>query len=381
MSGCEEEKSASLFDPSAPTLSNPTITSVLPAGSAVAGIDTVTVQGTGFSPVLSNNFVVFNSETAQLVHATSTEIKLIAPLVVSDSIKLRVSVHGSYEFSNTYNYILKPAVAEFGYLDSIAISSAVTTDQDGNLYGGFSIAGTDAGVLKITPSGIRSNYAPKTSGNSWTSLKMGPGGYLYAVRNVNAIFRFAPGGGAYAPIWLVRPKGNLFFDIDFDQSGNLWGGGKNINIYRISRDSSAASFPFTGEIHSLRVFEGYLYFAAKTDAGEKIWRAQITTDGLGTPEIYFDFSSAFPQNIPLAITFSSDGNLYIGVDSEIGIIVVTPGKTFTTPLSVYKKLFGHGVKSITWGKDDDMYCSTVDGIFLKIYVTGKTSAPYYGAIL
>ncbi len=378
--GCSEDENISLYHPTTTTFPNPTISSVTPIGSAVAGVDTVVIQGTGFSSILTDNEVFFNAQSAVVIQATGTEIKIIAPLLVSDSVTIRVAVHGSYEFSNKVGYSLKPAVAIFGDLQSIELSKTVTTDSSGNLYTGFSVNSLEAGILKFDPLGTRSAYAPKTGGD-WTDIKMGPGGYLYAVRNIRAVYRFAPGGGAAATVWSALTSGVTLGDIDFDQNGNLWAGGNNISIYRIAPDKTVTTYPFTGEIHSLRVYDGYLYFAALTDAGEKIWRAQITSGGLGTPEIYFDFATAFPQVTPLAITFTSDGDLYIGVDSEAGIVVVTPGKSYRTRLSVYKQLFGSGVAVLSWGNIDDLYCSTVDGLLLKINVTGEKSAPYYGATL
>lgn len=380
MSGCSEEPTKTFYNPTAASLPAPAITAVAPAGSAVAGIDTITVQGTGFSSTLSENFVVFNAQPAQVVQATATEIRLIAPLLVGDSIVIRASVQGAYDFSNKIPYALKPAVAVFGDLGPTELSTAITHDAAGNLYSGFSLNGVEAGILKFTPAGVRSTYAPKTSGD-WTSLKMGQGGYLYAVRNIRAIYRFAPGGGAIAAVWASQAVGVSFMDFDFDQSGNMWAGGNNANIYRIAPDKSVVTIPFVGNIHAMRVYAGSLYFAARTDAGEKIWRAQITPSGLGAPEVYFDFGAAFPQSIPLAMTFSSDGDLYLGVNSQDGIMVVTPAKNYSMPFTVYKKLFGKGVDVIAWGKTNDLYCSTTDGLLLKINITGKTSAPYYGAAL
>jgi hypothetical protein len=107
-------------------------------------------------------------------------------------------------------------------------------------------------------------------------------------------------------------------------------------------------------------------------------RAAITGSGLGTPEEYYDLSTQYPGTMANAITFSSDGDLFMGVNSEKGIIVVRPDKSSYSPWTVYKQLFGTGVAHISWGAVDDLYCSTLDGTLLKINVTGKVSAPYYG---
>jgi len=228
---------------------------------------------------------------------------------------------------------------------------------------------------------LESGYALATAGVAlWTSLKMGPNGYLYAARNSRAVYRFSPGGGSSAALWVALPTGSTIYDLDFDQNGNLWGGGNSTNIYRVQSDKTITTFPFVGNVRSLRVYNGYLYFAARTEAGEKIWRAQISSSGLGTPEIYFDFA-AYPTNTPLAITFSSDGVLYIGTDSPDGIVIVNPNKTYSAPYGAYKASFGTGLSYFAWGGADDLYTSTSNGILLKFTIRGKKSAPYYGSTM
>jgi hypothetical protein len=381
VSGCDNPKTGSLFDPNAAYRPQPTIASVSPTGSAFAGMDSVLITGANFSTVLAENSVLFNTTAATLVGATATQITLIAPLVPADSVALRVSVSGSDKFSNTFQYKLVAGIAAFGSLGSSELGSALATDATGNLYAGFSAASVEAGILKITPAGVRSSYAPGTAGvAAWSGFKMGPGGYIYGVRNVRAIYRYAPGGGSSAALW-TQVVGTTFTDFDFDQSGNMWVGGNNSNIYRIAQDKTVTPFPFVGFVHSLRVYNGYLYFSAKTDAGEKVWRAQISVSGLGTPEIYFDFASAYPTNVPLAITFSSDGILYIGTDSPDGLVVVNPNKTYSAPFAAYKSIYSPAFLSLAWGATNDLYATSSAGILMKIIVRGKKSAPYYGSTL
>lgn len=382
LNSCSKPDNPSLFDLNDPGRPQPAITSVTPAGSILAGMDTVVVEGTNFSSVVAENSVFFNAQTATLLTATSTQITLIPPIVISDSVAVRAAVNGAYLFSNTVLCKVKAGVATFGGLSSTEQSTALATDTSGNLYAGRSKNLFDIGVLKFTAAGSRSSYAPATGGVvAWKSLKMGPGGYLYAGRGIRAVYRFSQGGGASADLWLAFPLGTLITDIDFDQSGALWGGGNNTSIYRILADKSVTEFPFVGQVYSLRVYNGFLYFAARTDAGQKIWRAQISSGGLGTPEIYFDFGAAYPTNIPLAITFSSDGVLYIGTDSPDGLVVVEPSKSYSVPYKTYKASFGTGLGIFAWGSADDLYCSTSDGALLKFMIRGKKSAPYYGSTL
>lgn len=380
--GCSKPDNPSLFDPSSKPLPQPSITSLAPAGSAVAGMDTIVVDGTNFSPLVAENTLYFNAQSATLLSASTTKITLIAPLVISDTVAVRVAVAGSYQFSNTLLYKLQAGVASFGGLLPVERSTALATDTSGNLYAAITVNNLEGGVIKVTAGGVRSTYAPATpSVASWTSLKMGPGGYLYSARNFRAIYRFSPGGGSSAALWGALPSGSIISNFDFDQNGDLWGGGGGTDIYRLKPDKTVSTYPFVGQVYSVRVYAGYLYFSARTDSLQKIWRAQISSGGLGTPEVYFDFGAAYPTKIPLAITFSSDGFLYIGTDSQDGLVIVDPLKSYTAPYKTYKASFGTGLNILAWGKADDLCSSTMDGFLLKFLVRGKRSAPYYGSTL
>ena len=231
LNSCSKPDNPSLFDPNDPGRLQPTITSISPAGGILAGMDTVDLQGTNFSSVVAENSVYFNAQPATLLTATPTQITLIPPIVISDSVAVRAAVTGAYLFSNTVLCKVKAGVATFGGLASTEQSTALATDTSGNLYAARSTNSSDVGVLKFTPAGSRSSYAPATGGVvGWTSLKMGPGGYLYAARGVRALYRFSPGGGASADLWVAFPSGTLITDIDFDQSGALWGCGDTTNI-------------------------------------------------------------------------------------------------------------------------------------------------------
>ena len=382
LSSCTKPESNALYDPNAAYRPQPTISAISPAGSAMAGVDTVIIQGTNFSAVLGENSVYFNASPAALLNATTTQISIVAPLVTIDSIGVRVAVSGSLQFSNTALYKLKAGVSSWGSLQANDTSTSVATDASGNLLAAILLKAIEGGIIKVTPAGVRSTYAPATSGVAlWSSLKMGPGGYLYAARNFRAVYRFSPGGGSSAAVWQAFPVGTAIFDIDFDQSGNLWGGGNNSNIYCVTQGKVITTVPFVGNVHCVRVFSGYLYFSAKSDAGEKIWRAQISSTTLGTPEVYFDFGAAYPSNVPLSITFSSDGTMYVGTDTQGGLLVVSANKTVTAPFGAYKAMFGTGLASLAWGSADDLYASTSNGALLKFTVRGKKSAPYYGSTM
>ena len=382
VSGCDNPKTGSLYDANATSLPQPAITGVSPAGSAYAGMDTIVITGTNFSTALGDNSVLFNVTPAALLKATATQITLKAPLVALDSVAIRVSVFGSALFSNTYQYKLIAGMAKFGSFISAEAATSLAVDATGNLYSGFSSNGLEAGVAKFTAAGARSVYAPATAGvASWSGMKFGPGGFLYAARNARAMYRFPANGVGSGAVYQALPVGVFAYDFDFDQTGTMWIGGNNSSIYRLATDRTITTFPFVGQIRSMRVYNGYLYFSAKTDAGEKIWRAQISTSGLGTPEVYFDFGAAYPTNLALCITFSSDGILYIGTDSPDGLLVVNPDKSFSAPYSAYIALYTPAINFLAWGATNDLYASSSAGVLMKVTVRGKKSAPYFGSTL
>lgn len=378
---CENEKTGSLFDPnySAPRPS-PTITSIAPSGGALAAIDTIILNGTGYSQVPGENTVYFDAGTATVVSASSSQLKVLPPVVIGDAIKIKVGVFGAELFSNTMMYKLSPAVESYGNLGPTEMAGAIVPTSTGNLCAAIKPEGGNAKIFVFSSGGVRTQYAPETAGTpQWNSLRFGPGGYLYAARNVRAVYRFAPDGGSAAVLWVAFPVGVFAADLDFDQNQNLWVGGNNTNIYVIRPDATTKTVPFTGNIRSVRVYGGFLYFAASTASGEQIWRAPINADNLGTPEVYFDFSAAFGGSgyIATSITFSSDGSLFIGTNAPESIVIVTPSKTYSTPLRSYASVFGVGTLALAWGTGDALYATTQSG-GLVVISTRKTGAPYYG---
>lgn len=376
---CDNPKTGSLFDPNyvAPRPS-PTITTITPAGGALAVVDTLIISGTNFSPALSENTVYFDGRPTSLVSSTPTQLKLLSPAISGDTIKIKVGVVGADKFSNTVSYKLEPAIAQFGGLAGFELATAITTDNSGNLFTSYTANNVEAGILKLTPTGVRSQFAASTAGvTQWFATKVGPGGTIYAVRNVRAIYSYAPNGGS-AALWVAFPSGVAIFDLDFDQDKNLWAVGNNTAIYRITPGKSVSSFAFTGNVRSVRVYNGYLYFASATADGEKVWRASISPTGLGTPEVYFDFGAEYPTFQALALTFSADGVMYVGTNAPLGMVVVFPNKSSAAPYSAYKALFDASCRLLAWGNAEYLYTVSGAGLLLRIKLPGKTSAPYYG---
>ena len=220
-------------------------------------------------------------------------------------------------------------------------------------------------------------------------MKYGPGGYIYAASNRNAVFRIPAGGGSSAPWASTGAVGvSSVYDIDFDSNNNLWGGGDNQSIVRItpgapgSPPANTRAFPFVGDVRSVRFFQNYLYLAAKNDSVWNIWRTRVVSADSITPrELYLNFTSKFGATaVPNAMTFANDGDLFVAVDSLAGsLVVVHPDKTTE---KFYPGLFKGRNIGLAYGAGKEMYIAqtgTTDALkkILKVD-TQKQGAPNYG---
>jgi len=380
---CEENPSTpSLYDPNYTGGPTPTLASVTPADSAQTGVDTLTLTGQNYSTVLTDNIVYLNSSVANVVSATTTQLRILTPLIFGDSISTVVAVQRAPKFSNPIVYKLRAAIVKFGGQVATEAMFGITTDTAGNVYVSYTDVAQEKGILKFTPSGVRSAYAPATIGApQWNSLKMGPSNVLYATRGIRALYAFPANGGGSATVFVAFASGVTIADFDFDADKNIWAGGDNSNIYRVQPNKTITAYPFVGTVRSLRVYSGYLYFSAKTTtAGEQIWRAPISGGVLGTPQVYFDFGAYYPGAKAFGITFASDGTLYIGTDHPGRIVVVQPSLSRGMPYAVYTALVSPACNTFAWGSGNSLYATSSGGGFVQIIVWRSQGAPYYGVL-
>lgn len=379
LGSCDNPKTGSLFDANAGSPKpQPTLTSVSPS-TALAGTSILTITGTNFSAVKDENVVYFNTTSAQILTASATQLTVLAPNVAMDSIKIRVQVFGADLFSNTLLCKLAAAVAEFGNLSSLEEPYGIATDAAGNLFASLTSNGAGIGVKQFTPDGVRTDFAPAGGVTIWSSMKLGPGGVMFAARTQRALFTITQ--GASSSIW-AQVTGSSMYDFDFDKDGNIWVVGNNSNIYRFTPAKVSKSFPFVANLRSARVYNGYLYVGGRVDPTEGVWRFKIVSaDSLGPAEKYYDLTarSGYSQGGGVyAITFNTDGDMYLGTDGPDAVLVV---HTSGAVEQLYPGLFQPQTLLFAWGKGSTLYAvrtgSTATHVILRIN-TQKTGAPYYG---
>jgi hypothetical protein len=394
-SGCAKKPDPSVYDPTWQSLPAPTITSLTPAGSALSGVTVITVTGTNFSPAVANDLVYFGATPGRVLTASATTLTVKAPLVVGDTLPVAVAVLGAQAFSNYVQYGLKSAVLRFSIPKTGEDPNGITCDALGFVYVSLvdSANGGALGTWKISPTQINQKrdtanaHLYSTGVTKWTGLKMGPAGVLYGARNIQGLFRIPAGGGA-ASTFAIFPGGTKIYDFDFDANHNIWAGGTStdasgngFSVFRVTPAGQVKAFPFVGICRAFRVYNGSLYVGAKTDSLESVWQFPIiSSDSLGQPTKYFDFSAKYIPNGPgvQCITFSSDGDLFIGTDAPEGIIIVHQGGA-TEPL--YPGVIFPEPVAFTWGLGSNLIVSRLGNTIphsILVINTLKQSAPYYG---
>jgi hypothetical protein len=395
INGCENDYPESLWDPNYSRKPDPEITSIQPVQDAFAGIDELTISGSNFSAVIEENLVNFNGVSAEILSASATELVVKAPNVVSDSILVQVSVRGAVLFGEYFPYKLQAAFTVVGDFDKNDDAYAIEYNpSDTSLYVSLFIDknGVSNIITRISADNERHDYS-RTFLDKASAMRFGPDGFLFYVNALSVLCRI-PSGGEFpataGQIFAILPGGA--FDLDFDSNNNIYCGGSGKAIYRVkSDDGGNVTTPATYDlinIRAVRVYEGYLYVVGKYTGddpqipAQAIWRNEIISeDGeLGPNEVYYDWTAGpYNESDINTITFSSDGDAYIGTDGSEVIVILEPSGNIE-PL--YPGVLSQQTYYLTWGEGIFLYANrrgstSEESAILKINVL-REGAPYYG---
>ena len=400
IAGCTKDAPQGLYDPNAVnTVGAPAVTSVVPEGApyVLGGITTILINGSGFPTDTSQLNVYFNSVRMTIASATATQLKIVAPNMILDSIKVRIFITGSEVFSDLKYVSIRSAFTLVSAIDTSKVyPKTITTNKQGDLFVSVILKSTNNsdGLYKVSASGVQTQYAlraaaPLSPEANFTGLKA-KGDSLYAARGARLIVSRNSGSGAmniYTASFPSTPLAINVDDFDYDANRYLWAGGSSSNggLLRIDSHKVVTRYDLagqlTGTIRSVRVFNGAVFVSNESsDSVNAVYRIPINADTtLGTPTKYFDLTALLGSKLNklYGLTFDNSGNLYVGTDAPAGIYVVAPDKS-VQPL--YNGLFGSPCKYLAWGNDSYMYASKDVGNagVYKIDMLGKLSAPYYG---
>ncbi|MBU2444997.1 MAG: IPT/TIG domain-containing protein [Bacteroidetes bacterium] len=382
--GCSEDITPSLTELSPEGLPTPVITSISPPNQALAGVTLLTISGSNFSSTLKNNLVYFNGKPGTVLSATTTQLAVTPPNVVSDTVLVKIAVLHSDKFSNTYQYKLVSPWEVYYPFDPIAEKAyGIIEGNDNNLLVNL----YDIGIWKITPEKQKSLYVPKGNTQKWDNFRFGPANELYGVRSARGVWKIVENVAPASP-WATPTAGTLVA-LEFDNLQNLWVLNASNTIFRFKQDKTIASFPFTGVLRAIRRFNNALYIGATKDSIEGVWKIPILPNGdLGTEEFYFDITDVKLGAKVTAIAFAADGDLIIGTDKGPNpILVVKPDKSYK---ELYPGVIGaNSVISMYWpSKGTSLFFVrgeeksadnkiTVSQTVIKVEME-RSGAPYYG---
>ncbi len=398
--GCSEEPEKSLWnlDPDYEVMPDPVITSVEPVDGVYAGIDQVTIYGTNFNPDVSHVSVYFDNKKAEVLSSSATEITVIAPVIQGDSIIIKVQVDNALLFGISQPYKVEFAEGEYGGITGQLDAYGVACDLDDNLY----VSLGSYNIIKIDPEENQTDYVTTAQGvdGFFWSMKMGPEGELFAART-KYIYKVPAGGDTIYRFTTTKLK-QAVNDFDFDEYGDIYVAAKK-GIYFVNgtdASSQLASSYTNITLNSVRVYNGYVYVAGTytgfdtLEIQKGIWRNKILGQGgvLDTNELVIDWHTYFNDPVSPAInaiTFSADGDLYIGADStdnSEAITVVPPNvdKTYSMENAepLYNAVLMPPATVFCWGNDQYLFVnrkSNLNDLARMIRITmGKMSAPYYG---
>lgn len=397
--GCEDDPPQSIYDENYVNSSGvPTVTSVAPEGAPyiLGGVTTIVVTGSGFPTDTSLINVYFNSTKMKIASVTATQLKIVAPNMVQDSIKVRVFLTGSDKFSDLKYINIRSAFTLVSGIDTSKVSpAAITTNKAGDLFVSVvTKTGSSDGIYKISTAGVQTQYAlraapPLAPEALFSGMKV-KGDSLYAARRARLVVSRNSANGAMNIFSASFPATQLPIivdDFDYDNKRVMWAGGGTANGGLIRIDSLKRVTQFnlsgslTGTIRSVRYYGGSLYVSNESsDSVNAVFRIPVNADSsLGTPVKYFDLTATLGNKLykVYGITFDNTGTMYVGTDAPVGIYVIAPDQSVT---SLYNGLFGAACRYLAWGNDSYMYAVKElngPGVY-KIDMLGKLSAPYYG---
>jgi len=371
----------SIWDPNEQSAPTPVVTSVLPQDSTYAGVGVVTITGENFSPNAEENIVYFSGVPGTILEASAKELKVQTPVVISDSVVIKVAVQGAFLFAIYKGpYKLYPAVIDYGPFDNFTDVWALEVDAEENLY--VSVGPAVKAIWKVDTDQDTSVYV-NTTFDKASGMKFGPDGGIYYVNLLSYMFKVQPGGGSDE---LFLAVGGGVRDLDFDNNGNIYTAGSGKKIFTVLPDKSYKESADYGDysLNSIRVYDRYVYVIAVNVLGEKkIYRNQIlnTTGDLGPNELVLDWNTytGSDGSEPLALTFSSTGEMFIGSDREGEAMTKVDADGNMEPF--FNTVLTPPINYFSWGNGNYLYATNRTNEKLKIIridMGALTSAPYYG---
>lgn len=377
---CSDNDATTIWDPSAepPVSVVPQITSINPPDGYLAGVDAITVSGTGFPTNVNDVTIYFSSEEDRgikglILSASATELVVRPPQLIGEDLDVVISVAGTERLSNTFKYSLAapqlPGYKTFNDKADEPLNIAIGPDN--TLFVALTTGGNAQGILKVDLNSEAQAATPYILANNrfrWDDIGFA-GGELYMALGLRAVFRGTDGAREAAHFIMPNPFNFVGFDVD--DSGNMWLVGDNTHIVRHVPQtarvniSNVASLPdntkiyeFAADASAIFYFEDKLYVVGNDGEAAKIWALDLDANRDVVAVNEFANLSVLLGDVNLAtnqftdMTMAADGTVYISTNRPEGIIEVQADGTAATGL--YPGVVLPTINSLYW-QDNSNY--------------------------
>jgi len=381
--GCEYDAPSSVYNPdSAGDKPEAVISQIVPEQEAGGGNEIV-IHGENFASELSDNAVYFNNVQAELVSGDTTQLVVLRPNLVEDSITIKVVVPGALNITEYSPYNILPVMKNFTKdFDGIKNVSGFAIGSEGNFY---YYMGNDRTLHKQDAGSTEKEAILDVSQRSVGRLRFGPGGDLfYTKKNILYVISFEE---KIDSIYALLPERTEFFD--FDENGYAYFVGDELSMYIMKSPDEITTGDDYSEFEclALRIYNNAVYVLAEYTGDDEaipvmaVWKNEIIENGVevSEKELYVNWTDTeYGEATPVDIEFGADGALYISSDYEQPIIKVKDGLIY--PL--YINMLPSPVTLLDWGPDQYLYfyydADDADERHIYQLDMGEMGAPHYG---
>ena len=413
LAGCNKfDSPPTIWDAGASYAKGAVITSVTPAGSAIAGVREITILGK-FADSLSSNWIYFGSQPALVKKfskgATDTLVVYRPPNYGAMDIKIVVPSADSVA-RLSYNLENPSVPFDISGINITQTPCFMDLDKNGTIfiaYRGY--------IYKESPTGLslpemykdtsylkpRINKVAAAFSKDFVDMKFGPRGFLYATfASINSIYCMHPDSSNPYIYASFAANQTAFFDFDKDANGNgnLYTG-KTGGLFLVKDNASPrtpagvgdySGFNFV-EIRVIKEPSGDKYvYAANTTS---LYKSKIKSDGTleNRQAVIADINTASGAgNVLKSFNVDVAGNIYFALLSsgtQVYSLYILESNGQIRPYYmdniVRDNVLNSGIDRLIWGNDSNLFISratTGTVASTRLFKVGmlRNGAPYFG---
>lgn len=382
ISACTKfDEPALINDPGITYSASPSITSVNPSDSAVAGVREIEINGSNFAVNgKDTNWVIIGGSPARIKSITADKIVIYRPKLddtkYGTPINISITVPTSLQVANLTNFKIESPIAQYGDFSSkTSPLTAFEVDNQENLY-----VGTKKTIMKYDGLDLSSSINLSADFSKFSDMKFGKDGMLYIAAEKTNLFRMD------VTTWTSETYATLpaaVLKIDFDANGNIYAGTAD-GLYVINADKTVTPTNQYGgiTIREVRVYNGAVYVG--TPAG--IFKSDIQDNNgtLGASSQVLDVTgkAGFGGTELNSFAIAADGTFLLCIINYPGYSVFILENDGSITPYYQDDIIPDNIEQIMWGNGNKIYLhrGSQNRTVTRVLRMGmdKDGAPYLG---